>query len=435
MADALHNAHARLIPPTNPGPIIVAGKGSTVTDDAGRTYIDLEGGPGVSSVGHCHPRIVEAIRDQAGKLIHSPGRYLSHLATSLVARLSELTGGRLNRTFFSNSGAEANDGAIKISLKHALLTGKQGFGIFSLEHSFHGRLSLPLALTGQADRKKGFGPYASFPGVVHVPAPYCYRCPLHLKPDACAGACADVVEESMKTRVPGDVAAMIVEPILAVGGVIIPPKHWWSRIKDFCRKNKITLIVDEVFVGFGRTGKMFAHQHYDVEPQVMTFAKAVAGGVPLAGFSATQEVGDSFEKGDHFSTFGVNNQIGLAAAHAVLDVIKEENIVAEAARKGEKFAEGLRELAKKHEVIGDVRAAGLMIGVELVKDRKTKEPAAELTQKIIADMKTKDVFATSTGAFNCVIRITPPLVISDEQISNVLERLDDSVTALTRASH
>lgn len=429
---AKRNTLAKLIPPTNPGPIIVEGKGCLVTDDTGRTFIDMEGGPGVSSVGHCHPKVVEAVRVQAGKLLHSPGRYLSHLAVSLVERISDLTGGRLCRTFFANSGAEANDGAVKVSLKHALLSGKQGFGIISLEHSFHGRLSLPLALTGQADRKKGFGAYASFPGVVHVPAPYCYRCPLHLKPESCAGYCATVLEESMKTRVPGEVATMIVEPILAVGGVIIPPKHWWERVKAFCKNNKVTLIVDEVFVGYGRTGKMFAHQHYDVEPQVMSFAKAIGGGVPMAGFSATEEIGDSFEKGDHFSTFGVNNQLGLVAAHAVLDVIDEENLVAETARKGELFAGGLRKLASKHEVIGDVRAKGLMIGVELVTNRETKEPAAELTQKLIAEMRKKDIFITSTGAYNCVIRLTPPLVISDEQIATVLEALDESLTVLTK---
>lgn len=425
----MKNLDALIIPPAGPGPIVVRGKRSTVWDDAGKEYIDLETGPGVSSVGHCHPRVVEAITDQANKLIHSPARYLSHLAMSLVRRLAKLSGGTLNRAFFCNSGAEANDGAIKLAIKHAFKAGKRGFGILALEHGFHGRLSLSLSLTGMADRKKGFGPYASFPGVIHVPAPYCYRCPLRLKPESCGIACADVIEDQLKTRVPGEAAIMIAEPILGVGGIIVPPKGYWQKVEDICKRYGITLIYDEVFAGFGRTGKMFGHQHYDGHPKIMTFAKAIGGGVPLGGFCATEEVGDVFEKGDHFSTFGMNNQIGLAAAHAVLDVLEEENLLDAARHAGDRLMAGLRELTKRHECIGDVRGVGLMVGAELVRDRERRTPAPELAQRTQQELMKKGVLVSLTGVHNCVLRITPPLVISEQEIDSALERLDEVLTA------
>ena len=426
----LDNASAMLIPPVSPGPIIVEGKGCTVKDDQGRSYIDLESGPGVSSVGHCHPRVVEAVRQQAGKLIHSPGRYLSHLAVSLAERISRLADGRLPRTFFANSGAEANDGAVKLALKHAMRSGKQGFGIFALEHAFHGRLSLPLSLTGLAERKKGFGPYASFPGVVHLPAPYSYRAPAGLSPEAHGDMCVEMLDEALRTRVPGEVAVMIAEPILGVGGIIIPQANYWPRVQDICARHRITLIFDEVFVGFGRTGKMFGHQHFGGKPQIMSYAKAIAGGVPLAGFSATEEVGSAFEKGDHFTTFGTNNQLGLAAAHAVLDVLEEENLVANAAARGAQLLAGLKELQKSHDCIGDVRGIGLMIGIELVHDRQTKKPAADLALKVQKELMARDVLVSLTGVYNCVVRITPPLTISESEAGTVLDRLDAAFTAI-----
>ncbi|MGH7070049.1 MAG: aspartate aminotransferase family protein [Acetobacteraceae bacterium] len=423
------NSSAALIPPSGGGPVIMEGHGAVVKDDEGRSYIDLEAGPGVSSVGHCHPHVVEAIRKQAGQLIHSPGRYSSRLAATLVERLSALTGGLLNRTFFCNSGAEANDGAIKLSLKHALLRGKRSFGILALEHGFHGRLSLPLSLTGLTERKRGFGPYSSFPGVVHVPAPYCYRCPLRLDPATCGVACAEVVEEQLATRGPGEPAVMIAEPVLGVGGVIVPPASYWQKICDICERHKITLIFDEVFTGFARTGKMFAHQHFGVQPEVMSFAKAIGGGVPLAGFTANEEVGNAFEKGDHFSTFGVNNQVGLAAAHAVLDVLEHDHLADAAARKGEYFVSELRRLAERHLSIGDVRGLGLMIGVELVQDRKSKKPAPDLAARVIRELASRGVLVAATGVHHTVLRITPPLVITDTEIGDVIERLDASLTA------
>jgi len=410
-------------------PVIVEGSASTVTDEAGRKYLDLEAGPGVLSVGHCHPTVVAAIQSQATKLMQGPGRYHSRLTSSLARKIAGVMGNRLKRVFFANSGAEANDGAIKIAFKHATRTGKQGYGVLAVEHGFHGRTSVGLSLTGNAARKKGFGPYASFPGVVHVPAPYCYRCPLGLTYPTCKVKCADVVEDALKTRVPGVAAAMIAEPIICVGGVLTPPPEYWPKVEATCRRNKITLIHDEVFSGWGRTGKMFAHEHWNVQPDVVTFAKAIGGGVPLGGFIATEELGTAFEEGDHFTTFGANNQIGIAAGHAVLDVIQREDLVKRSATMGATFIEGLRRLAAKHPCIGDVRGLGLMIGVEIVNDRASREPAPQLTKRVQQAMRERGVLVSITGVHGCVLRITPPLVISESQVGMALETLDSALGA------
>jgi len=412
-------------------PVIVEGSASTVTDEAGRKYLDLEAGPGVLSVGHCHPTVVAAIQSQATKLMQGPGRYHSRLTSSLARKIAGVMGSRLKRVFFANSGAEANDGAIKIAFKHATRTGKQGYGVLAVEHGFHGRTSVGLSLTGNAARKKGFGPYASFPGVVHVPAPYCYRCPLGLTYPTCKVKCADVVEDALKTRVPGVAAAMIAEPIICVGGVLTPPPEYWPKVEATCRRNKITLIHDEVFSGWGRTGKMFAHEHWNVQPDVVTFAKAIGGGVPLGGFIATEELGTAFEEGDHFTTFGANNQIGIAAGHAVLDVIQREDLVKRSATMGTTFIEGLRRLAAKHPCIGDVRGLGLMIGVEIVNDRASREPAPQLTKRVQQAMRERGVLVSITGVHGCVLRITPPLVITESQVGMALETLDSALGAAT----
>ena len=412
-------------------PVIVEGSASTVTDEAGRKYLDLEAGPGVLSVGHCHPTVVAAIQSQATKLMQGPGRYHSRLTSSLARKIAGVMGNRLKRVFFANSGAEANDGAIKIAFKHATRTGKQGYGVLAVEHGFHGRTSVGLSLTGNAARKKGFGPYASFPGVVHVPAPYCYRCPLGLTYPTCKVKCADIVEDALKTRVPGVAAAMIAEPIICVGGVLTPPPEYWPKVEATCRRNKITLIHDEVFSGWGRTGKMFAHEHWNVQPDVVTFAKAIGGGVPLGGFIATEELGTAFEEGDHFTTFGANNQIGIAAGHAVLDVIQREDLVKRSATMGATFIEGLRRLAAKHPCIGDVRGLGLMIGVEIVNDRASREPAPQLTKRVQQAMRERGVLVSITGVHGCVLRITPPLVITESQVGMALETLDSALGAAT----
>lgn len=410
-------------------PSLASGAGAEVVDEAGRSYIDLEAGPGVASVGHCHPQVVQAIKDQADRLIQVPGRYHSVQTLKLAQRISGLTGGRLRRTFFSNSGAESNDGAIKCSLKHAHNTGKKGFGIIALEHGFHGRTSLPLALTGISKQKRGMGPYGTFPGVVHAPAPYCYRCPLKLRPETCSAQCADSVESMLHTRVQGEAAVIVAEPILGVGGAIVPPEQYWTKVQTICKRNRITLVLDEVFTGFGRTGKDFAHQHYGLEPDIMTFAKAIGGGVPLGGFIATEELGTAFEPGDHFTTYGAKNQIGIAAGHAVLDILEKESLKDRAREAGDAFLEGLKAIQRRFPVIGDVRGRGLMIGFELVRD-ENRTPAPELAKALELEILKRGALISTTGVYGNTLRITPPLVITPVQVERALKIIGEAVAAL-----
>jgi 4-aminobutyrate aminotransferase-like enzyme len=414
----------------NIGPVVATGKGSEVFDEDGKAFIDLEGGPGVASVGHCHPKVVEAIKSQADKLLQVPGRYHSRVTLELAQRLSSLTNGRLTRTFFANSGAESNEGAIKASLKHAFNTRKQGYGIIAFDHGFHGRLCLTSALTGISKQKRGMGTFGTVPGIVHVHAPYCYRCPFGAKPDTCGAKCADAVADAIKTRVPGEAAVMIAEPILGVGGVIVPPDNYWNKVGDILHTNKVTLIHDEVFVGFGRTGKWFAHDWYGTKPDIVTFAKTIGGGVPLGGFMATEALGTAFEPPDHFTTYGAKNQLGIAAAHAVLDVIEGEKLMYRASSAGERFMKNLGEIQKRRPILGDVRGKGLMIGLEIV-DPATQAPAADAAKKMEKSMLQRGVLISTTGVNANVLRITPPLVISDAQIDRACEAVD---AALAEAS-
>jgi 4-aminobutyrate aminotransferase-like enzyme len=240
--------------------------------------------------------------------------------------------------------------------------------------------------------------------------------------------CADVFEDALKTKVPGEVAILIAEPILAVGGVIVPPPEYWPKVQAFCDKYKVTLIQDEVFAGFGRTGKMFGHQNWDLRPAIVSFAKTIGGGVPLGGFITTEEVGRTLEAGDHFTTFGWNNQVGIAAGHAVLDVLEDERLPERAARAGNSFIEGLERLARCYESIGEVRGKGLMIGVELVRDRTSRAPAPDLAKQIQQDLRSQGVLICATGVHNCVLRVTPPLVITDAQIDQALTALEKALS-------
>jgi len=416
----------------NAPPSLVKGEGAEIEDIDGRRYVDLEAGPGVASVGHCHPKVVAALREQAGRLLQVPGRYHSRITLTLAKRLAELAGGALKRVFFANSGAEATDGAIKCALKHAGNQHKKGFGIIALQHGFHGRLSLPLSLTGMAKPKKGMGPYASFPGIAHAPAPYCYRCPLQLSYPSCGIRCASAVEEMLGTAIPGAAAALIGEPILGVGGVIVPPDEYWPKVESICRRHGITLIVDEVFTGFGRTGTAFGHHHDGIHPDLVSFAKAVGGGVPLGGFIATEQLGTAFEPGDHFTTFGAKNQLGIAAGHAVLDILRGERLADRARDRGAEFMAGLKRLSERFPVIGDVRGRGLMIAIEMVSDGN-RTPAPELAKKFEVEAIKEGVLISTTGVNGNVLRITPPLVITSGQVDRALRAFETVLKRMTSA--
>ena len=402
-------------------PVMIRGRGAEVEDEDGNTYLDFEAGPGVLNVGHCHPTVVAAIKGQAEQLMQGSGRFHSRLTLELAQRLSRLTDERLKGVFFTNSGAEANDGALKLALKHATLRGKQGFGIIALEHGFHGRLSLPLAVTSNPELKKGFGPYLSTPGVIHIAPPYFYRCPFGSRtPEECGDRAAQALRDALKARVPGEAAVMIAEPILGLSGIIIPPDNYWPQIEEICAENKITLVMDEVFLGFGRTGKMFAHEHWGVKPSIITFAKAIGGGLPMGGFLASPELAAAFGPADHNTTFGSNNQVGIAAGHAVLDVLEQEHLPERAKFAGERLLDGFRRLQSKHSYIGDVRGIGMALAIEVVKNRDTKEPAAPLAKTLQKRLLDNGVLVGVSGVWGNVLRMSPPLTMTNDQIDRSL---------------
>jgi 4-aminobutyrate aminotransferase-like enzyme len=268
--------------------------------------------------------------------------------------------------------------------------------------------------------KKGMGTFGIHPGVTHAPAPYCYRCPLGLTYPSCNIKCADYVDEMMDTSVQGQAAVFIAEPILGVGGVIVPPDEYWPKIQGILKKHGVAFVLDEVFTGFGRTGKPFAHNLFGVKPDVMSFAKAIGGGVPLGGFIATKEYGSVFKTADHSTTYGGKNQLGIAAGHAVLNILKRERLEDKAVARGAQFMDGLRALAKKYPAIGEVRGKGLFIGFEIVKDDK-RTPDPKLAKDLSNEALKEGLLISATGAYSNTLRITPPLVISEDQVERALK--------------
>jgi 4-aminobutyrate aminotransferase / (S)-3-amino-2-methylpropionate transaminase / 5-aminovalerate transaminase len=414
-----------MIPSPKAFPTIVRGSGAIVEDIEGRKYFDFEGGPGVVSVGHCHPAVVEAVRRQSEILLQGPGKYLNPLAPSLAKRIAQLTGEKQKRVFFVNSGSEANDGAIKLALKHAAKKGKEGFGIVAFEHAFHGRGGLTLALTGVPAMKKGFGPYGVFPGVVHITPPYVYRCPYgSTTPEQAGNRAVQAFRDAIRWRAPGDIAVMIAEPILGLSGVIVPPDNYWPQIAEICDDHGITLIIDEVFVGFARTGRIFAHQHWNINPSIVTFAKAIGGGLPLGGFMAREEVALAFAPNDHNTTFGSNNMLGIAAGHAVLDIIEQQKLAERAEASGNKMMDHFRRLQSRYGFVGDVRGLGMVIGIEIVTDRDSKTPAADVAKNIQSSLRDNGVIAGVSGVHGNVVRLSPVLTMSDDEIDQSLEAFD-----------
>jgi 4-aminobutyrate aminotransferase / (S)-3-amino-2-methylpropionate transaminase / 5-aminovalerate transaminase len=371
--------------------VVASARGRTVTDVEGKTYLDCFSGISVVNAGHNHPRILEAARAQMEQLVHCCS-YVYHVPVvgQLAEKLAAITPGDLQKSFFANSGAEAIEGAMRLA-KQA--TGRRE--LVALACGFHGRTIGTLSITGNSARKKNNGPY--LPGVAFGPAPYCYRCPLGLEYPSCDVACAHALRDVVKQQTSADVAAFIVEPILGEGGIITPPAEYLSIAASIFHENGTLLIVDEVQTGFGRTGKMFGVEHFpDVRPDILTMAKGIASGFPLGAFTAREPVSEAMKPGDHLSTFG-GNPISCAAALANLAVLAEENLVENAARRGAELLTRFAKLQEKYSLIGDVRGRGLMIGLELVRDRRTKEPASEEAKVLRAALRERGVLVGVGG--------------------------------------
>jgi len=402
-------------------PIVVErASGAEIVAADGRHYVDCFAGIAVVNAGHVHPRVAEAAKGQIEKLIHAASYvYYVPAVADLAELLAHITPGALTKTFFCNSGAEAVEGALRLA---KIVTRKRE--VIALQQSFHGRTYGALSVTGNQTRKTRGGPY--MPGVAFAPAPYCYRCPLNLKPDACGLACANAVEDVIRYQTSGDVAAFIVEPVLGEGGLIPLPEGYLQRVQEIIRHHNILLLVDEVQTGFGRTGKMFGVEHHPgVDPDIMMMAKGIADGFPLGAFIAPDAIADSFHPGEHLSTFG-GNPVSCAAAQANIEVLRDEGLIERSATLGAYALQELHKLQERYALIGDVRGQGLMIGVELVRDRKTKEPATREATLIREMCLEGGVLIGTGGQDGNVLRIQPPLVIGQEQLAHALSVLDQA---------
>jgi len=416
-----------------PGPFNVTtgfvreARGAVIIDVDGREIIDFAGGIGVMNVGHSHPKVIDAIKDQAEKYVHPCFHVMMYEPyVELAERLNSLTPGDFPKmTMFANSGAEAVENAVKIA-RYA--TGRSA--IICFDNAFHGRTLLAMSLTSKVKPYKfGFGPFA--PEIYRMPFAYCYRCHFGLKYPSCNIVCADYLEEFFISQVaPECTAAIIAEPIQGEGGFITPPPEYFQKIKAICDKYGILLIIDEVQSGMGRTGKLFAIEHWNVVPDIITMAKSLAAGMPLSAVTGRADIMSKPHVGGLGGTYG-GNPVACRAALAVLEILLEDGLLQRAEVLGQKILEGMQELQKNHEIIGDVRGKGPMLAMELVRDRVTKEPATEEAKKLVQICFEKGLLILSCGAFGNVIRTLMPLVITDEQLEQGFSILDDALKELT----
>ncbi len=397
-------------------PIALArGEGEYVWDDQGNKYLDCFGGVLTVSIGHANPRVNAAWKEQVDKIAHTSTLYANQPQSDLAEKLAEISPGKLKKSFFTNSGTEADDTAI---LAAKLATGNQE--IIVLRHSYAGRSATALASVGH----KSWRPIASqVPGIVHAPAPYCYRCPLKLEYPSCGVACADDVEDIINTTTTGSIAAFMAETILGVGGFIIPPKEYFPKVAEIARRHGGVFISDEVQAAWGRTGdKWFGIEHWGVDPDIITSAKGMGNGVPIGWTIATPEVADAFP-GLTFSTFG-GNPVSCAVGLAVIKVIEEDDLKTNARVVGDYLKNRLLALQEKHAIIGDVRGMGLMLGIELVKDRKTKEPNPEAVLRVFEETKRRGVLIGKGGLYGNVIRTGMMLNTTIDTVDQLVEALD-----------
>ena len=403
-------------------PLVAArGEGAIVEDVDGNRFLDFNAGIAVVATGHCHPRVVQAVQQQAARLIHMSGTdfYYEELV-ALAEKLGEIAPGDApRRVSFCNSGAEAVEGAIKLA-RYA--TGRDK--LIAFYGGFHGRTMGALSLTARkAVQREGFGPL--LPGVVHAPYPYCYRCPFGQKSEDCVTACIEFIENTLfKTVAPPDeVAAIVVEPIQGEGGYIVPPAKFFHELHRLARKHGILLIADEVQSGMGRTGKMWASDHFDFVPDILAVAKGIASGMPLGATIARADL-MTWPPGAHASTFG-GNPVCCAAALETIAVLEEE-LLANAARMGAYMMDRLQTWPARFANVGDVRGLGLMIGIELVRDRETREKAPELRERVLDMAFQRGLLVLGAGENN--IRLCPPLVITRDQCDFALNTLEECLT-------
>ena len=408
-------------------PIAVAhAEGAVITDLDGNRFIDFGGGIGVVNIGHRHPKVLAAVRDQLDRYLHVAmpvSTYSSYV--ELAERLNALTPGtHEKRTLFLNSGAEAVENAVKIARWH---TGRQGVVCF--EHAFHGRTNLTMALTAKVlPYKKGFGPFA--PEVYRIPFPYCYRCNQSGPSGQCCMADRGYLDRLFAGGVdPTSVAAIVMELQLGEGGFVPAPKEYIAAITAFAKDHGIVFVADEIQTGFGRTGRLFACEHYGLVPDIITTAKSLAGGLPLAAVTGRAEIMNAPQVGGLGGTYG-GNPLACAAALAVLDTMADEQIAENGERVGRRVRGRFEEWQAAYQCIGDVRGLGAMVAMELVVARASKLPDKELAGRLTSEALKRGLILLSAGTYGNVIRVLVPLTIPDPVLEEGLSVMGDALKAV-----
>ncbi|MHA1469464.1 MAG: acetyl ornithine aminotransferase family protein [Candidatus Asgardarchaeia archaeon] len=402
------------------------GKGAIIWDVDGNAYIDLNAGIAVMNVGHSHPRVIGAIKKQSEKLLHySNTDFYYEEAIALAKELCRVTPGSFDKkVYFGNSGTEANEAALKLVRWHTKRP-----RILAFIRAFHGRTYGSLSLTASKPvHRRYFFPLV--PGVTHIPYPYCYRCPFKLEYPSCKFYCIDFIREHvLETYVPPEeVAAIFFEPIQGEGGYIVPPPGYFSKLNKLADEYGILLVDDEIQAGMGRTGRWFAIEHWNIEPDIITIAKGIASGLPLGATVARAEI-MNWEGGTHASTFG-GNPLSSRVALEVIRIIEDEKLLDNAQKVGDFTIKRLKEMQEKYDIIGDVRGKGLMIGVEFVKSQESKEPAKKEAKEIMIKSWKRGVAVILAGI--STLRIAPPLIITEDLMNKALDIIEMSIKEVSK---
>jgi 4-aminobutyrate aminotransferase len=402
--------------------------GCTVEDFDGNEYLDLFSGISVVNVGHNNEAVNTAAKNQLNQFVHGCSYvHPSQPVADLASKLADRTPGDLTKSFFCNSGTEAVEGAIKLARKY---TGSKE--IVALQMGFHGRTLGSLALTGNKSYKSGMGPTLN--DVTHTPAPYAYRC--QQCTDGCDSGCAETLERTIQSQTADDLAAIVVEPVMGEGGIIVPPTGWLERVQEIAHDHDALFIADEVQSGYGRTGEFWAVDHFDLCPDILVQAKGIANGFPLGAFTARPEIANAFEAGDHLSTFG-GNPVACAAALATISEL-ENGIVDNARTQGDWLSDQLKRLESTYDVVGETRGLGLMQGLELVDPDTTAGPLgvspapdSALASEIATRLREDGIVIGVGGFYKNVLRIQPPLTISRKQLTTAVDAIESTLAALT----
>jgi len=405
-----------------PYPLVAhSGSGLEVTDVDGNVFLDFSAGIAVCSTGHCHPEVIKVIQEQAGRLIHMSGTDFYYREQVMLAEeIDRITPGNIpKKCFFGNSGAEAIEAGFKLARYHSRRP-----RILSFINSFHGRTFGALSLTASNSRYiRGFAPLV--PGVTHIHYPYCFHCPFNKEKDDCDFQCVNYIEDEIFAKYvpPEEVSALVAEPILGEGGYVVPPDGYFQRLKAMLDEHGILFMCDEVQSGMGRTGKMFAIEHWDVVPDIVCIAKGIASGMPLGICCSSSEI-MQWRKGAHASTFGAN-PVSCRAALKTISLL-EDGLIENAERMGGLLMEGLKDIWEDNDIIGDVRGKGLMIGVEFINDMKNA-PAPKISSKVLMGCYRKGLALLPCG--KSTIRFCPPLVVSEEECQVALEIFEEVVSS------